>query len=61
MMNKNWTTSNIPDLNGKTMIITMGDSALGYETAKAFSLNGGETILACRDLQKGETPSRSED
>lgn len=32
----------------------MGDSALGYEIVKAFALNGGETILACRNLTKGE-------
>ncbi len=36
------------------MIVTEGDSSLGYETVKAFAKNGGETILACKDLQMGE-------
>ena len=53
-MSKNWTISQIPNLKGKIMIVTEGDSSLGYETAKAFVMNGGYTILACKDLQIGE-------
>lgn len=36
------------------MIVTSGDSSLGYETVKAFAMNGSETILACKDLIRGE-------
>lgn len=51
---KNWTTSHIPNLSGKTMIVTEGDSSLGYECAKAFALNGASTILACKNPSIGE-------
>lgn len=36
------------------MIVTEADSSLGYENAKAFAVNGAETILACKDLSMGE-------
>lgn len=36
------------------MIVTEGDSSLGYESVKAFALNGAETIIACKDLTIGE-------
>lgn len=53
-MKNNWTTANIPDQRGKIMIVTEGDSSLGYEAAKAFSNKGAEVILACRNLKTGE-------
>lgn len=53
-MQKKWTNSRLPNLSGKTMIVTSGDSSLGYETVKAFAMNGGLTILACRNLAMGE-------
>ncbi|NLU39107.1 MAG: SDR family NAD(P)-dependent oxidoreductase [Bacteroidales bacterium] len=54
MMAKNWTFENIPDLQGKTIIVTGGNSGLGYESVKAFALKGATVILACRNLAKGE-------
>ena len=53
-MAKNWTFENIPDLQGKTIIVTGGNSGLGYESVKAFALKGATVILACRNLAKGE-------
>ncbi|MBN1927048.1 MAG: SDR family NAD(P)-dependent oxidoreductase [Prolixibacteraceae bacterium] len=52
-MSKEWTTTNIPGLSGKTMIVTGGNSGLGYESVKAFALKGAKVILACRNLEKG--------
>ena len=34
---KNWDTKNIPDLEGKTALITGSNSGLGYYTAKALA------------------------
>ena len=34
----NWETSNIPNLTGKTALITGANSGLGYYTAKALAL-----------------------
>lgn len=53
-MKKQWTQIDIPDLLGKTIIVTGGNSGLGYESVKAFSLKGAMVVLACRNLAKGE-------
>jgi len=50
----NWTEENMPDLNGKIIIVTGGNSGLGYESVKAFAGKGAEVVLASRSLEKGE-------
>lgn len=54
MSKKKWTTNNIPDLTGKVIIVTGGNSGLGYESVKAFSEKGAEVILASRSPENGE-------
>lgn len=54
MSNTKWTTNNIPDLAGKVIIVTGGNSGLGYEAVKAFAEKGAEVIMASRNLQKAE-------
>lgn len=49
-----WTTQNIPDLSGKTIIVTGGNSGLGFESVKAFAEKGAQVILASRSVEKGE-------
>jgi len=53
-MKEKWTTANIPDLSGKVIIVTGGNSGLGFESVKAFAKKGAEVILACRTIEKGE-------
>lgn len=53
-MKTKWTKDNIPDLSGKTIIVTGGNSGLGYESVKAYAEKGAHVILACRNLEKGE-------
>ena len=48
----NWTTSNIPNLEGKTALVTGANSGLGYYTAKALSEKKAHVILASRSLEK---------
>jgi NAD(P)-dependent dehydrogenase (short-subunit alcohol dehydrogenase family) len=48
-----WTTANLPDQNGKTAIVTGGNSGLGYYTCRALAAAGAQVILACRDQEKG--------
>ncbi len=56
MMNDmNWTVGNIPDLKGKIIVVTGGNSGLGYESVKAFAGKGAEVIMASRTVEKGET------
>ena len=54
-MKQKWIFNDIPDLSGKTMIVTGGNSGLGFEAVKALSANGSETILACRRTNNGES------
>ncbi|HKM92570.1 MAG TPA: oxidoreductase [Prolixibacteraceae bacterium] len=53
-MTKHWNHNDIPDLQGKTIIVTGGNSGLGYESVKAFAQSGAKVVLACRDIIKGE-------
>ena len=49
---KNWDTKNIPDLEGKTALITGSNSGLGYYTAKALAEKNCHVILSCRNREK---------
>ena len=58
MGNEKWTTENIPDLTGKVIIVTGGNSGLGYESVKAFAQMGADVILASRSVEKGENAKK---
>ena len=51
----NWTISDIPDLDGKTVFITGANSGLGYYTAKALAEKNAHVLLACRSLEKANS------
>jgi NAD(P)-dependent dehydrogenase (short-subunit alcohol dehydrogenase family) len=54
-MNKqNWTLKDIPDLTGKTIIVTGANTGLGFESVKVFAQNGANVVMACRSIEKGE-------
>jgi NAD(P)-dependent dehydrogenase (short-subunit alcohol dehydrogenase family) len=46
---------NMPDLSGKTAIVTGANGGIGYEIARALASKQATTILACRNEEKGET------
>jgi NAD(P)-dependent dehydrogenase (short-subunit alcohol dehydrogenase family) len=54
MKREKWTKSDIPDLSGKIIIVTGGNSGLGFESVKAFAEKGAEVIMASRSVKKGE-------
>lgn len=53
-MNGKWTEKNIPDLSGKVIIITGANSGIGFESAREFSRNGAEVIVASRNQARAE-------
>jgi NAD(P)-dependent dehydrogenase (short-subunit alcohol dehydrogenase family) len=53
MQDQQWTTQDIPDLHGKVVVVTGGNTGLGFESVKAFTHHGAEVILASRSLEKG--------
>ena len=42
----------MPDLSGKTIIVTGGNSGIGYEAAQQLARKGSYVVLACRDMEK---------
>jgi NAD(P)-dependent dehydrogenase (short-subunit alcohol dehydrogenase family) len=52
---KDYLASQCPcDLGGKTILITGGNSGIGYKTAELMLYQGGNVILACRNREKAE-------
>ena len=47
-----WTADDLPDLSGKTIVVTGGNSGLGYEAALQFARKRAHVVLACRDSGK---------
>lgn len=43
----------MPPQSGRTVVVTGGNSGLGFETVKAFARKGARTVLSCRDLPRG--------
>ncbi|EIN11082.1 NAD(P)-binding protein [Punctularia strigosozonata HHB-11173 SS5] len=54
-----WDTSLIPDLTGRVIIVTGGNSGLGYETAKALLSHNAKVYVACRDRAKTDVAIES--
>lgn len=52
--NQHWTKDTIPDLQGKTAIVTGANSGLGFEDTKALAAKGAHVVMACRNLEKAE-------
>jgi len=48
-----WTTADIPPLQGKTAVITGATGGLGYETALALAGAGATVVLTGRNEAKG--------
>jgi NAD(P)-dependent dehydrogenase (short-subunit alcohol dehydrogenase family) len=49
-----WTAADLPDLSGRTFVVTGANSGLGLVTARELARAGGRVIMACRDVTKGE-------
>lgn len=53
-MNERWTEADLPDLSGKRVIVTGGNSGIGLEASVALARKGAEVVIACRDPKRAE-------
>jgi NAD(P)-dependent dehydrogenase (short-subunit alcohol dehydrogenase family) len=56
-MEKKWTPQDLPDLSGRTIIVTGASSGIGLSSARALAQHGARVVLAVRDLEKGRRVS----
>jgi NAD(P)-dependent dehydrogenase (short-subunit alcohol dehydrogenase family) len=49
-----WTAADLPDLAGRTAVVTGASSGLGAVTARELARAGAHVVLAVRDVAKGE-------
>ncbi|HEY1075237.1 MAG TPA: oxidoreductase [Fontimonas sp.] len=50
-----WTHNDMPDLSGKTALVTGANSGLGLATAQALAAKNARVILSCRGAAKAES------
>lgn len=48
-----WTSADIPDQSGRTVMVTGANSGLGFETSLALVRKGAHVIMTARDRGKG--------
>lgn len=54
MTDHNWTAADLPDMTGRTVVVTGASSGLGAVTARELARVGARVVLAVRDVAKGE-------
>ncbi len=54
-----WTAADLPDLSGRTAIVTGASSGLGLITATELARAGAHVVLAVRDVAKGRAAAQA--
>jgi NAD(P)-dependent dehydrogenase (short-subunit alcohol dehydrogenase family) len=47
-----WTGADVPNQQGRTVVITGADTGVGFETAKVLAASGATVVLASRDPER---------
>jgi NAD(P)-dependent dehydrogenase (short-subunit alcohol dehydrogenase family) len=48
-----WTLADVPELRGKTALVTGANSGIGFEAVRVLAMRGATVVLACRDPERG--------
>ncbi|MDV9173992.1 SDR family NAD(P)-dependent oxidoreductase, partial [Streptomyces sp. W16] len=48
-----WDASRIPDLSGRTAVVTGANSGIGFAAAAELARAGAHVVFAVRDLERG--------
>jgi NAD(P)-dependent dehydrogenase (short-subunit alcohol dehydrogenase family) len=49
---RRWTEADIPDLSGRTAVVSGANTGLGLQISRVLAARGAHVVLACRDLAK---------
>ena len=53
-MTSNWTAPDIPDQTGRVVLVTGGNSGLGFHTCRMLAAKGAQVLLASRSSLRGD-------
>lgn len=49
-----WNAGQVPDMSGRTVLVTGANGGLGLEAARVLAARGAHVVMACRSVDKGE-------
>jgi len=52
MAKRGWTTADVPAQSGRTVVVTGGNTGLGFEVARVLARAGARVVIAARDTDK---------
>lgn len=53
-----WTLADMPDLHGRTALVTGANDGLGLQVTEQLAAHGARVVMACRNLEKAERAKR---